>query len=138
MRPFALLVATAILLAPSLAFASFASSADTARQQVSQLTQQQLDNLNERTFSDAFLTAKIIGYDRSDIDQLKADVAALKQENAQLRAQLSTGTTVSATTDADTASLEARVTKLEGMFKGLQDSLVLLLNMISGVLTKLE
>jgi hypothetical protein len=76
------------LLTPSLTFADFNTNAAQARVQVSQLTQQQLDGLNGKNFSDAFLTAKIIGYSPSDIDQSKADVQQLRQETAELRSKV--------------------------------------------------
>jgi hypothetical protein len=62
------------LLAPTASYAAFNDSTDRARVEVSQLSQQQLDSLNTRVFTDAFLTAKIIGYEPSEIDQLKADI----------------------------------------------------------------
>ena len=134
-------LAVAVLFAPLVASASFADSAALAKQRTDQLTQQQLDATNAKLFSDAFLTAKIIGYDRAEIDQLKADVQALKDENAELRA-MSVGSSgnigTAEFTDADLPSLDARVTKLEGMFAGLQNSLVLLINMVSEVLNKLK
>lgn len=131
-------LAVAVLFNPLIASASFADSAALAKQRTDALTPQQLDGINIKVFSDAFLTAKIIGYDRDEIDQLKADVQELKDENAQLRAMVAGNTGSAAATDADIPSLDARVTKLEGMFAGLQDSLVLVVNMLTEVLNKLR
>jgi hypothetical protein len=81
-------VFVARLLTPTAAFASFYDSAAQGRSQVDQLTQQQLDGLNGKVFSDAFITAKIIGCNPTEIDQLKSGVQQLRQENTQLRSKL--------------------------------------------------
>jgi len=82
------LTSAILLLLPTLAFASFTATAQRAQAQANSLTAEQLDNLNTRVVNDAFVTAKIIGYDPSEIRQLRADVAQLRRENAQLRAQV--------------------------------------------------
>jgi hypothetical protein len=56
-------LAVVVLSAPTLAFASFNESVAVGQAQVNSLGSSQLDALNPRVFSDAFLTAKIIGYD---------------------------------------------------------------------------
>ncbi len=128
-------ILAALLLAPASAFADFSASVDTGRTQAAGLSQQQLDSLNSRVFSDAFITAKIIGYDPSDLAQLKADVAALKQENAQLRAQISNQP---AAAGAVSSSLDARVAALETSFAKLQGTLGLVVNMLTALLAKLK
>lgn len=67
---------------------SFAQSVETGRQRANALTQQPLDSTNAKVFADAFLTAKIIGYDRAEIDQLKADMQEFRRENATSRCSL--------------------------------------------------
>jgi hypothetical protein len=96
----AALLFAALLLAPLSA----------SRSQAASLSQQHLDRLNRRVFTDAWVTAKIIGHDRSEIEQLKADVRVLKDENAQLRVQLIQPRTVSATASS---GLESRIAALE-------------------------
>lgn len=123
---------------PAISLAAFADSVEIGRNKTAELTQQQLDSLNGKVFSDAFLTAKIIGYNPSEIAVMRAENAALRQEIAQLRALVAGNVGSAAFTDADVPSLEARVAKLENMFAGLQESLVLLLNMVSEVLVKLR
>jgi len=108
------------LIAPSFAAAAFVDASAAAKAQVSALSQQQLDSLNTKVFSDAHLTAKTIGFDRSDIDQIKAELQALRSENAQFRAQ-ATGQSVGA---SPASSLEARVSVLEGSFSALQGTLM--------------
>ena len=100
----------AILLAPAAAFASFDQAKQGGQTQVQALTPQQLDSLNTRVFSDAFLAAKIVGFDRAEIDQLTADMQALKQENAQLRAALSSRPVAQVAT-SPAPGLEGRVAK---------------------------
>src|SRR4051794_18098518 len=106
------MVVVASLLAPCFASADFNSSSAQARTQVGSLSTQQLDGLNQKVFTDAFTAARIVGYDRSEIDQLKSDVQELKQENAQLRAQL---TLIPAGNDARISSLETRFASLQEM-----------------------
>jgi hypothetical protein len=60
-------------------------------------------------------------------------VRDLKKENAQLRGILSEGR-AGVSASAEDPSLAQRVTELEGMFAGLQDILVLVVNMLSAVL----
>jgi hypothetical protein len=134
-RPLASLVLVVLLLAPAAAFADFNASVETGRAQAASLSQQQLDSLNSRVFSDAFITAKVIGYDPSDIAQLKADVAELKQENEQLRAQISNQP---AATGAAPSSVDARVTALEISFAKLQGTLGLVVNMLTALLAKMQ
>lgn len=55
----------ALLLIPFPATAAFIDSQHAGKAQVQTLTSQQLDSLNTRVFSDAFLAAKIVGYDRA-------------------------------------------------------------------------
>lgn len=121
-----------VLSVPTLAFASFDESAAQGRTQVAALTEQQLDGLNTRIFSDAFITAKIVGFDRSEIDQLKADVQMLKQENAQLRASQGSQPVT------QSSSLEGRVTALEINFTKLQSILGQVVVMLTALLTKLQ
>jgi hypothetical protein len=128
------LTSAILLLSPTFAFASFTDAAQRGQAQANSLTSEQLDNLNTRVVNDAFLTAKIIGYDPSEMQQLKADVASLKQENAQLRAQLQS---VPATASAVPASLDARVTRLETAIGGLNSTLMLVVKMLTAVLAKL-
>ena len=133
-RYIAALASAVLLLSPTFAFASFSDAAQRGQAQAASLTSDQLDNLNTRVVNDAFLTAKIIGYDPTEIQQLKADVAALKQENAQLRAQLQSAP---ATASSVPASLDARVTKLETAVDGLNSTLMLVVKMLTQVLAKL-
>ena len=76
------------LLLPSFVFADFDSAAAKARSQVAALSQQQLDGLNARVFTDAFIAAKIVGYDPSEIAQLRTEVSQLRAENAEFRSQM--------------------------------------------------
>src|SRR5882762_2214072 len=82
------ILAAVVLSAPTLAFASFSESVSVGQAQVNGLSGPQIDALNSRVFSDAFLTAKIIGYDPATIQELKNDIRQLQDDNAQLRAQL--------------------------------------------------
>ncbi len=121
-----------LLLTPAAAFAStFQEGVIIGRTVTAKATQQQLDSLNAGVFSDAFMTAKIIGYDRSEIDQMKADIQQLKQENAQLRAQLTQGT---GTPTPFAPSLEGRVAKLEASFSSLQGTLSLIVTMLTALI----
>ena len=132
----ALLVAL-LLAIPHPASAAFIDSQQAGKTQVQTLSTQQLDSLNSRVFSDAFLAAKIVGFDRSEIDQLKADVAALKAENAYLKSQRATQpTTIMQTTVAP--GLEGRVARLEAALTGLQNTLQLVVGMLTSLLTKLQ
>jgi hypothetical protein len=123
-----------IFLAPHVASASLTDSLDAARKSVDNASTADLENLNRSVYSEAFLTARLIGFDPEEMEQLRDDVRELKKENAQLRAAMSGSRGAAVSVDADTASLEARVSKLESMFAGLQDSLVSLINMVSAVL----
>jgi hypothetical protein len=76
-------------LVPTFAFADFNSAATQAKTQVAALSQQQLDGLNPRVFTDAYIAAKIVGYDPTELAQLRTDVNQLRAENAELRSQLS-------------------------------------------------
>jgi hypothetical protein len=129
------LLAASLLFAPVVASASFSQSVDIGRSQASALSQQQLDSLNSRVFTDAFIAAKIIGFDRTEIDQLTADVRTLKQENAQLKAQLS-NRTVSVGSPA--TDLSGRVSALEDQFNSLQGTLGSIITMLTLVLSKLQ
>jgi hypothetical protein len=123
------------LLAPSFAAAAFVDASQAAKAQVSTLSQQQLDSLNTKVFTDAHLAGKIIGFDRNEIDQIKAELQALRMENAQLRAQ-SAGQPVGSAAPA--SSLEARVSALESSFTGLQSTLVTVVQMLTSLLSKLQ
>lgn len=138
MKPICLLFFAALLaLTPVTAFASaFDDKNELARTYVDNLSQEQLDAIAGSHFRDAHRAALMIGFDRAEIDQLKRDVQALRQENANLRAQLNAAPANTAL--AAPASLEARVSKLEHMFAGLQNSLVHLLNIVSEALTVLR
>ena len=83
------LISAALLASPALAFADFRDTAQRARAQASSLTTEQLDNLNTRVVNDAYVTARIIGYDPAEIRQLRTEVAQLRQENAELRTSFS-------------------------------------------------
>jgi len=130
------LLAATLLLAPGFASASFSDSSAQARSQVNSLSQQQLDSLNTRVFTDAFIAAKIVGFDRSEIDQLKADVRALKDENAQLKAQLSSRPVSVGYAPADTQG--DRIAALEAKFDALQGTLGQVVTMLTFLLTKLQ
>jgi hypothetical protein len=100
------------------------------------MSQQQLDALNYRDFTDAFIAAKIVGFDRAEIDQLKADMRALKEENAQLRIQFSSRPAASVAAPA-ISGLEGRVAALEASFASLQSTLGTVVSMLTLVLGKL-
>lgn len=122
------------LLAPTFALAAFVDASAAAKAQVASLSQQQLDSFNTKVFTDAHLAGKIIGFDRSEIDQIKAQLHALQLENAQLRAQIN-GQPVAAVTAP--TSLEARVATLEKSLGGLQSTLMTVVQMLTSLLTKL-
>lgn len=124
------LAAILSLIAPSFASATFVDASAAAKAQVSGLSHQQLDSLNTKVFTDAHLAGKIIGFDRSEIDQLKADIRSLQMENAQLRGQ-------SIQTAAPASSLEARVAALENSFSSLQTTLMTVVQMLTSLLAKL-
>ncbi|MEK7994678.1 MAG: hypothetical protein AAB403_12810 [Planctomycetota bacterium] len=105
------LISAVLLAAPALAAADFNDTAQRARAQANSLTAEQLDNLNTRVVNDAYVTARIIGYDPAEIKALQAEVAQLRLENAQLRA-------APGATQTD-ASLEGRVAALEVALTGL-------------------
>lgn len=130
------LLAAALLFAPGLASASFNDASTQARRQVNGLSQQQLDSLNARDFTDAYIAAKIVGFDRTEIDQLKADMRALKEENAQLRAQL--GSRSAAVAFAPTDNQSDRIAALEGKFDALQSTLGSVVGMLTLILGKLQ
>jgi cell division protein FtsB len=123
------------LFVPLFAFASFADSAESARVSTANLSQQQLDGINKKVFSDAFLVAKIIGYDKAEFDQLKAEVQSLRAENAQLRSQ---GAGSSIATSEYPSSLEGRVARLESAMLTVQKSLAALLNIFTEVLAAMR
>lgn len=131
------LLAASLLLAPAFAHASFNDAAANARQQVNSLSQQQLDSLNARLFTDAFIAAKIVGFDRSEIDQLKADMRALKEENAQLRAQLSSRP-AAPVGFAPSDNQNSRIAALEAKFEALQSTLAQVVTMLTLVLGRLQ
>jgi cell division protein FtsB len=81
------LISAVLVASPALAFADFNDTAQRAQAQANSLTTEQLDNLNTRVVNDSYVTARIVGFDPAELAQLKADVAALKQENARLRSQ---------------------------------------------------
>jgi hypothetical protein len=135
-RAIAALSLAIFLSTPALALASFNDSVQRGQGQVASLTQEQLDSLNTKVFADAYLTAKIIGYDPAEIKQLKADVQLLRQENALLRAQLQ-ASPAAGTAVVSSVSLETRVTKLETSFASLNDTLLLVVNMLRTLLAKL-
>ena len=132
-RHVAALTLAVLLLSPTLAFASFTDTAQRAQSQANSLTAEQLDNLNTRVINDAFVTAKIIGYDPSEIQQLRADVSQLRQENAQLRALVQ----AAPVTASAPSTLEARVSALEISFTSLQGTLKLVVTMLTALLAKL-
>jgi hypothetical protein len=134
-RTVIVLAAILTLAAPSFAAAAFMDASAAAKAQVSTLSQQQLDSLNTKVFTDAHLAGKIIGFDRNEIDQIKAELQALRMENAQLRAQ-SAGQPVGSAAPA--SSLEARVSALESSFTGLQSTLVTVVQMLTSLLSKLQ
>lgn len=131
-----LLLAATLLFTPAFAQASFSTAADSARSQVNSLSQQQLDSLNSRVFTDAFIAAKIVGFDRSEIEQLKADMRALKEENAQLRAQLASRPAAVGYAPADNQT--DRITALEAKFDTLQGTLGQVVTMLTFLLSKLQ
>jgi hypothetical protein len=133
----AFFLAAISLTAPLFAFADFNSSVQVGKQQAASLSQQQLDSINARTFSDAFVTAKIIGFDRSEIDQLKADVRDLKEQNARLQAQLNSRPTATVSA-APSSALIDRVTALETKMTSLQGTLGTIVTMLSSLLLKLQ
>jgi hypothetical protein len=75
-------LAAVILAVPTIAFADFADKIDRGRAQASGMTTQQLDALNTKVFSDAFIAAKIIGYDPAAIEQLRSEVRQQEQKSA--------------------------------------------------------
>lgn len=135
------LISVILLLSPALAFADFSDQAARAQAQAAALTSDQLNNIDSKAFRDAYLTAKIIGYDPAEIKQLKADVAQLKQENAQLRALVQAApaqTAPVASAPVADMSLDSRVTKLEGQFDGLNNTLSLVVQMLTQILAKMR
>ena len=129
--PIIVLASVLALAAPSLASAAFVDASAAAKAQVFSLSQQQLESLNTKGFTDAHLAGKIIGFDRNEIDQLKADIQSLRNENAQLRTQgQSNGTTPSST-------LEGRVAALEMSFSSLQATLGAVVTMLKALLIRL-
>ena len=76
------------LLAPATTFASLDDASAYGRAKADNLSQEELANLNTKVFSEAWLTARIIGYDKTEIDQMKAEVRQLKEENTRLRASI--------------------------------------------------
>lgn len=120
-----------LLLSTSFAFAdtSYEKSA-LAKQQVAAQSEESLSTLSMKVFVDAHTTARIIGYDRAEIDQLKRDVQELRNENAQLRGQA--GST-SASPD-----IEARVAALEASFASLQSTLGTIVNMLTLLLSRMQ
>jgi len=93
-------------------------------------TAQSLDNVNQRVINEARLTAQIIGFDRNEIERLKADVRQLQTENAQLRS-VNSASPVS-------SSLESRVAALEFAMAGLHSTLQALVHMLTTLLVKLN
>lgn len=130
------LIGAALFFAPGLASASFNDASTQARSQVNSLSQQQLDSLNARVFTDAYIAAKIVGFDRTEIDQLKADMRVLKEENAQLRTQL--GSRPAAVGFAPTDNQGDRVAALEAKFDALQSTLGSVVGMLTLILGKLQ
>ncbi len=98
------------LLAPATTFASLDDASAYGRAKADNLSREELANLNTKVFSEAWLTARIIGYDRSELDQLKAEVRQLREENTQLRARV----------------------------EGLNGTLGLVVNMLTALLAKLQ
>jgi hypothetical protein len=127
------LIAAVLLLAPAAASASLKDTLESARERAYSTSDAELETLNRSVFSEAFMTARLIGFDPKEMEQLREDVRDLKKENAELRGMLSEGRAGASVGD-DNSSLDERVSKLESMFAGLQDSLVALLNMVSAVL----
>jgi archaellum component FlaC len=126
------LIAVVLVLLPVSALAASSEDIEAARDRASSAD---LGSVNRSIISEAFLTAKIIGFDPEEVDRLKDDIRDLKQENEELRDMLAGGRAgASLNDDGTSSSLEDRISKLERMFAGLQDSLVLLLNMVSTVL----
>ena len=109
-RTIGTLLSAAILLAPATTFASLDDASAYGRAKADNLSREELANLNTKVFSEAWLTARIIGYDRSELDQLKAEVRQLREENTQLRARV----------------------------EGLNGTLGLVVNMLTALLAKLQ
>lgn len=129
-------LAIGILLLPPAALAdTFQQNIQSAQSRVAAETDSQLSNLGTSVYTDAFVTARIIGYDPNEIDQMKADIQQLKDENAQLQTELAARPTVSAGSDA---SLEPRVAALEARMSGLQSTLASIVAMLTQVLGKLQ
>ncbi|MEK7994729.1 MAG: hypothetical protein AAB403_13070 [Planctomycetota bacterium] len=128
------LISAVLLASPAVALADFNGTAQRAQAQAASLTTEQLDNLNTRVVNDAYVTARIIGYDPSEIRQLRADVAALKQENAQLRAQVRSAPSASAAAP----DIEARVSRLEASMESLNNTLMLVVKMLTTLLAKMS
>jgi hypothetical protein len=81
-RHMAGLISAVLVASPALAFPHFNDTAQRAQAQANSLATEQLDNPNTRVVNDAYVTARIIGFDSAELAQLNADVAALEQENA--------------------------------------------------------
>jgi ABC-type phosphate transport system auxiliary subunit len=128
-------VLAALLFAPVFASASFEARAEYSRANVNSLSTQEIANLNTKVFSDAFLAARIVGFDRAEIDAIKAELQALRTENAQLRSQLSVGSPAPVTQPS--SNLDARVTSLERSMNGLQSTLGQVVTMLTLLLGRL-
>jgi len=131
-------LAAVVLSAPTLAFASFGEDVSVGQAHVNNFTSQQLDNLSPSTFYDAFITAKIIGYDPATIQELKNDIKQLKDDNAQLHAQLDARTSSPAAAAPTNTNLEARVSTLETKFSGLDDTLHVIISLLTTLLAKMH
>jgi hypothetical protein len=131
-------LAAVVLSAPMLAFASFNESVSVGQAQVNSLTSPQLDGLNAHVFSDAFLTAKILGYDPATIQEMKNDIRQLQDDNAQLRAQLNARSSSPVAAAPLNTSLDARVSALESKMSGLDDTLRVVVTLLTSLLAKMH
>jgi hypothetical protein len=128
----ALLAALIVGVFPSAAAAdTFQQKSEQARLDVASRSIPSLESLNNSAFIDAHIAAKIIGYDRSEIEQMKREIAQLRAENVQLRGQ------APATTHF-TGNLEARVAALEIAMDGMQGTLGKVITMLTLFLTKMQ
>lgn len=130
--------ATAVVLLLSTSYASAETSWEKsalAKQQVGSQSEEALSNLSMKVFVDAHTAARIIGYDRNEIDQLKRDIQALRDENARLRNQ---SPVAPAAAPITSSGLERRVAALEVSFSSLQSTLGSVVTMLTMLLGRLQ